>query len=483
MSIPSVFEILGPVMVGPSSSHTGGAARIGLAARRYLGESPVSIDITLYGTYAKTCRGHKTDVALVGGCLGFSPDDGRIRGALEEARSKGIEVTVRLEDRPDFHPNTAILVLEGASGRKVRVKGVSIGGGSIRIESAEEVAPPRGTPVVAAERFQTQLVEATAHTGAPAVGAPEGATGKKRDADAGVWVEGLETCEELVAEAERRGVKLSDLILQQESAAWGEPPNEILKRLGRILATMRAAVEDGLKGEIRSIGGLTGDDAAKAWRGFLDGRTIGGPLLSKAVAWALAVSETNSAMGVVAAAPTGGACGALPGALLACADELKTTEEEALSALLVAGGIGARVAAQTSLSASVAGCQVEAGVAAGMAAAAVTHLAGGAPRQCADAAAIAIKAFLGLGCDAIAGLVEVPCIKRNAIAAVASLAAANMALVGIRSQVPLDEVIWALADVGRHIPQALRDTMQAGLACTPTGRAVYKRLYGEELGS
>lgn len=446
-------------MVGPSSSHTAGAVRIGLAARRILDEEPAIVDITLYNSYAKSYRGHKTDLAVLAGCLGFGTDDPRVRTSMEEAHVRGIRVNLRLAENAKYHPNTAVIKLVGHSGQEVNVRGISIGGGAIKIEAVnkEETALRPGT-VRMCDACTTRCVLESENI-------PE--------------LQGLETARELVEAAESRGVPLSDLILEQECQAWGKPAAEVKDMVRRILKVMRDAVKNGLAGNVESIGGLIGNDAAKVHKAAQEGRLLGSPLYAKAIAWAMAVNETNAGMGVVAAAPTGGASGTLPGALLAAADTLGSPEEEVIAALITAGGMGARVAAQTSLSASVAGCQVEVGVAVGMAAAAVVQLTGGAPSQCANAMAIGIKAFMGLACDAPGGLVEVPCVKRNGIGAAAALAAADMALAGVKSQVPLDEVIWALADVGRHIPVELRDTMQAGLACTPMGKRVYHCIYGK----
>lgn len=450
MSVPSIFQIIGPVMVGPSSSHTAGAVRIGQESRKLLGEEPVSINITLYGSYAKGYRGHKTDVAVLGGCLGFATDDPRVRDAKKEAQARDIKVALKLDENTEYHTNTAVVEMVGQSGRKIKVRGISIGGGTAKIEDAQEIYPcQRSINVSKTESEEIEII-------------------------------GLETCSELVAEAESRGVQLSEVILEQESRAWGKSQNEITEMVVRIMQVMKETVQNGLRGGMQSIGGLTADDGVKVQRAIKEGKLLGDPLYSKAIAYAMAVNEYNAAMGVVAAAPTGGACGALPGAILATAETLGSSDRDIVAALLTAGGIGARVAVQTSLSASVAGCQVEVGVAAGMGAAAIAQMAGAAPGQCADAAAIGIKSFIGLTCGAPGGLVEVPCVKRNGIAAVAAIASANMVLAGVQSQIPLDEVIWALANTGRCIPSKLLGTNPTGLAATPTGKLVYRRIYGEE---
>ncbi len=459
MSIVSIFQIIGPTMVGPSSSHTAGAVRIGTAAHSFLADEPVAVAITLYGSYAKGYRGHMTDVAVLAGCLGFGSDDSRVPSSKAEAAARGVKVKLELEENPQYHTNTAVVEMEGRSGKKIKIRGSSIGGGSIEIQEALvlESGPDSGKESPCSKCAANIKWEQT----------PE--------------VVGLENCAELVAAAEASGVTLSQVILNQEAEAWGKSADEIREMVENILGVMKKAVQRGISGNIKSIGGLTGDDAAKFSQAQKEGKLLSNPLYANAIAWAMATNETNTAMGVVAAAPTGGACGTLPGALLAAAAHIGSSDNEVIDALITAGGIGARVAAQTSLSASVAGCQVEVGVGVGMAAAAVVQLAGGSPRQCADGAAFGIKAFIGLTCGAPGGLVEVPCVKRNGIAAAAALAAADMALAGVETQVPLDEVIWALADTGRHIPAILLGTSPSGLAATPTGKVIYKRIYGKDI--
>ncbi|MEL7565793.1 MAG: L-serine ammonia-lyase, iron-sulfur-dependent, subunit alpha [Dehalobacterium sp.] len=462
MSIPSISHILGPIMVGPSSSHTAGAVRIGQEARNFLGEEPVSINITLYGSYAQGYRGHKTDLAVIGGCLGFDTGDIRIRNSGEEARIRGIKVVVGLDENLNYHTNTAVVNMVGVSGRKIRLRGASIGGGMIRIDEARRST---GTESRESDNLHINGLQDTA---------------VDLDQDGIVEVAGFETCTELVNEAEKRGVRLSDLILEQEAAAWGKSQDEVKEMVAGYLKVMKDAVQNGLAGNIKSIGGLTDNDALRLNQAAQEGKLIGGLLFANAMSWAMAVNEMNASMGVVAAAPTGGACGVIPGAVLAAADALGCKDEDIISGLITAGGIGARIASKTSLSASVAGCQVEIGVAVGMGAAAIVQLSGGTPHQCAHAAALGIKSFIGLTCGALGGLCEVPCVKRNGIGAAAALAAANMALAGIKSQLPLDEVILGLADTGKRIPKELLGTTLTGLAGTPTGKSVYQRIYPQK---
>ena len=198
--------------------------------------------------------------------------------------------------------------------------------------------------------------------------------------------------------------------------------------------------------------------------------------MNKVAARAIAVAEVNASMGRIVAAPTAGACGVLPGVLLTVQEILKASEEDMVMTLFTAAGIGMIIAERASISGAEGGCQAEIGAASAMAAGAAVELAGGRPEETSHAAAIALKNFLGLVCDPVAGLVEVPCIKRNAIGAMIAVTAAEMALAGIKSAIPLDEVIDTMASIGRLMPCSLKETAQGGLAISPTGQRI-KELY------
>ncbi|MGE5674555.1 MAG: L-serine ammonia-lyase, iron-sulfur-dependent, subunit alpha, partial [Mycobacterium leprae] len=211
----------------------------------------------------------------------------------------------------------------------------------------------------------------------------------------------------------------------------------------------------------------------------LQGRSLVGGLFTRAVARAMAVNEVNAAMGLISASPTAGAAGVVPGVLLALGEEDNLTDEQLIEGLLVTGGVGMVMAGNASISGAQGGCMAETGSAAAMAAAAVVELRGGTPNQAIIAAGIALKNTLGLVCDPIAGLVEAPCIKRNAQGVGTALVAAELALAGVGSLIPPDEVVEAAARVGEAMPSALKETARGGLADTPTGRAIRARLHGE----
>lgn len=271
-----------------------------------------------------------------------------------------------------------------------------------------------------------------------------------------------------IAAAEAAGTTLADVALAAESEDQGWSVEDIRAALGRALGIMRGAIARGLDGDLRSASGLVGGDAAKlaaSTRGPLSG-TVFGDVLARA----LAVQEVNAAMGVIVAAPTAGGAGVLPAVLTGIADARHLGDEHLINALATAGLIGAVVAERASLSGAEGGCQAETGAAAGMAAGAGTEMLGGTPRQVGHAVALAQQGTLGLVCDPLGGLVELPCVFRNATGAAIALAAIEMALAGIAFAIPADEVIDTMGEIGREMDVRYRETAGGGLAATPTGR-------------
>ncbi len=271
-----------------------------------------------------------------------------------------------------------------------------------------------------------------------------------------------------IRDAEAGGTTLAHVALAAESRDQGRPVAEIRHALGRALAVMRGAIQKGLAGDMRSASGLVGGDAAKLRHG------PAGPLANTpfrdVLARALAVQEVNAAMGVIVAAPTAGGAGVLPAVLLGLAEAQGIGDEALIDALATAGLIGAVVAERASLSGAEGGCQAETGAAAGMAAGAATEMLGGSPSQAGHAVALAQQGTLGLVCDPLGGLVELPCVFRNATGAAIALAAIEMAMAGITFAIPADEVIDTMGEIGRAMDVRYRETAGGGLAATPTGR-------------
>ncbi|MFJ7929404.1 L-serine ammonia-lyase, iron-sulfur-dependent, subunit alpha [Peribacillus sp. NPDC096448] len=282
---------------------------------------------------------------------------------------------------------------------------------------------------------------------------------------------------ELVELAESKQKKISTLMIEQEMEVTGKSREEIIRQMGVNLDVMEQAVEKGLQG-VRSVSGLTGGDAVLLQNYIKSGNSLSGDLLLDAVSKAVATNEVNAAMGTICATPTAGSAGVVPGTLFAVQNKLKPNRDQKIEFLFTAGAFGFVVANNASISGAAGGCQAEVGSASGMAAAAIVEMAGGTPAQSAEAMAITLKNMLGLVCDPVAGLVEVPCVKRNAMGAANAMVAADMALAGITSRIPCDEVIDAMYKIGQTMPSALRETAQGGLAATPTGRELEAKIFG-----
>ncbi len=279
--------------------------------------------------------------------------------------------------------------------------------------------------------------------------------------------------------AEETGKTLSQVVLEAQAEELGKTPEELKEKMRRNFQVMLESAQEGENPELRSASGLTGGAAARVMERTRQGESLCGEYFGKAVARALAVSECNACMGRIVAAPTAGSCGILPAALITVMEEKNLPEESAVMALFTAAGIGMVIASNATVSGAQGGCQAEVGSASAMAAAAVTEMAGGTAGMCANACAMALKNVLGLVCDPVAGLVEVPCVKRNVMGVVNALAAAEMALAGVESVIPADEVILAMKRVGNTLPATLRETAEGGLADTPSGRQIAIRLFGK----
>ncbi|HET8657027.1 MAG TPA: L-serine ammonia-lyase, iron-sulfur-dependent, subunit alpha [Longimicrobiaceae bacterium] len=273
--------------------------------------------------------------------------------------------------------------------------------------------------------------------------------------------------ESLIRDAEASGLTLPRVVAAAEEAESGRSEAEIRNRIRNTLRVMREAIVEGLEGKVHSPSGLTGGRARRLQE---NGPRLLGGRVTETLARAIATLEVNAAMGLIVAAPTAGAAGVLPAILFSVAEALDLDEERLVDGMLVAGGVGGVIAQRASLAGAQGGCQAETGSAAAMGAAAVTWLAGGSGEQVATSVALCLQGMLGLICDPIGGLVEVPCIYRNASAAMQAIAAAEMALAGLDFPVTADEVIDVMGEVGRRMPVAYRETAQGGLAATESAR-------------
>ncbi len=284
--------------------------------------------------------------------------------------------------------------------------------------------------------------------------------------------------DELVLQAEEKGCSLGQLVLQTQSELAEITEEEMFLKMKYSVDVMRKSAEEGLSRDKRSVSGLTGGDAYKMNQKVTLGENISGKVLGDALTKALAISQTNACMGKIVAAPTAGSCGILPAALLSVAENKKLTNDEVVMATFAASGIGLVIATKATVSGAEGGCQAECGAASAMAAAALVEMCGGTPRQASHACAIALKNILGLVCDPVAGLVEIPCIKRNAMGVANAIVGAELALAGIESAIPADEVIYAMKKIGDSMSSTLKETAEGGLAATPTGKKLCEQVFG-----
>lgn len=289
----------------------------------------------------------------------------------------------------------------------------------------------------------------------------------------------FKSVKQLVELAETQHKPISEIMIEQEMLMSRRSRESIVKQMDDNLIIMEEAVERGLQG-VESTSGLTGGDAVLLQKYMGSGKALSGDLLLDAVSKAVATNEVNAAMGTICATPTAGAAGIVPGTLFAVAKKLKPTREQMLNYLFTSGAFGFVVANNASISGAAGGCQAETGSAGSMAAAAIVEMAGGTPQQSAEAFSIVMKNMLGLVCDPVAGLVEVPCVKRNAMGAAKAIVGADMALAGVVSRIPTDEVIEAMYKIGLAMPSSLRETAKGGLAVTPTGKALEAKIFGEK---
>lgn len=285
----------------------------------------------------------------------------------------------------------------------------------------------------------------------------------------------LDSMKEIFERSARENIPFWEIVLQYDME---ERQVSRQASMAKMLSTWQAIQDaaDSYTGTQRSVSGLVGGDGLKMRLYARRGESIGGEFMDEVIVQAISMAESNACMRRIVAAPTAGSCGVVPAVLLPLCEREHYTQHELLEALYVASGIGAVIAYRASISGAAGGCQAEIGTASAMAAGALVSLRGGTNEQIGHAVAMALKNLMGLVCDPVAGLVEVPCVKRNVIGAVNAISAADMALAGIESRIPVDEVIDAMGEVGQRMPVEFRETALGGLAATPTGKAVKERM-------
>ena len=288
-----------------------------------------------------------------------------------------------------------------------------------------------------------------------------------------------ESLAELVNEATKRNIKISELVLADQAKSMEKSELELYEQMELNFSIMKDSVADGMRKDQRSTSGLTGGEGylMSEYVKRADGG-LSGTFMSKAISRALAVAGCNASMGKIVAATTAGSCGVLPGCLVSLYEDRAFPEKDLVMAMFTAGAVGMVIANRSSLAGAQGGCQAECGSASAMAAAALVEVMGGTPAQCSDACAMAISNQMGLVCDPVAGLVEIPCIKRNVSSLMIAFSCADMALAGIQAKIPADECMDAMREVGEALPSTLRETAKGGLATTPTGQRLKDQVFG-----
>ena len=512
MAFISIFnDVLGPVMPGPSSSHTAGSYHLGRLALGLLGEEPGRASLTFdpRGSYACVYREQGVDLGFAAGLMGWPLTDRRFPMALKEASRHGLKLIFRVApmSRAD-HPNFVAIDLATRGGDRLSLDGRSVGGGAVEITRLGR------WPVLLDGKTHDHLLEVETKVNKPV----KHFLGKNLGAD---WifsglgsgaltlfhikgaaplpssvlqplkvlsgVRSIRTSEpvffvqkgaplfgssqDMIRLAHRKKLSLGRLGLAYEAQILGLSEQQALAEMGRRYEVMRASLRQGLAGRGLRMR-LLAPSAAKVFCAERAGRVAVGGLPTRAAARALAVMHVSNSGGMVCAAPTGGAAGALPATVISLAEERRLSREQAILALFAASAVGVIVAGRATFAAETAGCQVEIGAAGAMAAAAVVDIAGGTAAQACDAAAISFQNTMGSVCDLVQGLCEIPCHTRNAVAAASAFVCADLILGGYRNPVPLDETIDAVLSSGRMLPPELRCTARGGLALAPSAQAL-----------
>lgn len=285
---------------------------------------------------------------------------------------------------------------------------------------------------------------------------------------------------ELIEVCKKNNIPIWEYTIKAEMEKSELSREGVIEKMRSNLHVMLSSSSIAQEKEIKSVSGLIGGDAYKLRKYADSGNTLTGTFMVKAMARAISSSEVNAAMGRIVASPTAGSCGILPAVIISAAERLGKTEDDMINGLFTASGVGIIIAKHATLAGAEGGCQAECGSAAAMGSAAVVEMMGGTPEQALDAAAVVLKNILGLICDPVAGLVEVPCAKRNIAGTVSALTTAEMVMAGVKSKIPFDEVVWAMYKVGKQLPPELRETAQGGIAITPTAERLRQEIFSEK---
>lgn len=517
---PSIFnDVVGPVMRGPSSSHTAASVRIGNLSTGLLRDPIIEALIEFHpkGSLATTYRSQGSAIGLVAGLLGYDTKASEIITAEEEAAKKGLRITFRITDYQANHPNTYRISLKSISGETASLTAISTGGGMIEIIEINgfaisicgdfhETLLQQSTPLHQTSKNALHELETKGLVDYVLI--IETAKGvlvniKSKEPLSAMLLNGIQKhCEtaqirqlqpvlptlsrkkctvpflsaaEIIDAASKNQTDLAELALLYESIRGACSKLEVWEKMSAIVHIMQTSIESGLQGttyEDRILGSQSG----KIQEAIATKKAIPCELNNTVIACTMAMMEVKSSMGVIVAAPTAGACAVLPGSILGMAKALNLNHKQCVKAMLAAGLIGVLIVERSTFSAEICGCQAECGAGSGMAAAGIVQMMNGSAEQAIHAASMSLQNIMGMVCDPVANRVEVPCLGKNVMGAVNAIAMANMALAGIDAVIPLDEVIHAMDIVGRSIPRELRCTGYGGLSITPASKKIEQML-------
>ncbi len=474
--IPGIFnDVVGPVMRGPSSSHSAAALRIGRICRELMLGDPgrVVVNYDSRDALATTHESQGSDMGMKGGLLGFDPHDERLLDPDPCLADAGIDLSFRVTDMASSLPNLYQVQMDNGQ-VQMEVTAISTGGGMIELIriNETELSIKGDRPV---ELWITEAGKVVLHGPAPE-GAVKRILSPLLPTPLREHIElPFSSCRQMMQYNLDKGWSAWELAVAYESAIGGRDKQQVFQMMKELYRVMRSSIDAGMSGtqfEDRIYGAQSG-----AYMKSLEtGALAGGETVHNITLYVSAIMEVKSSMGVIVAAPTAGSCGTFPGAVIGVADAHRLDEDQVVKALLAGSLAGLFIATASTFSAEICGCQAECGSGAGMAAAAITALMGGSLEQCMAASSLALQNSLGMICDPIAARVEAPCLGKNVSSALNALVCANMSLAGYDHLIPLDEVIETMDRVGRSLPHELRCTALGGLATTHAAREIEKKL-------
>ncbi len=518
---PSIFnDVIGPVMIGPSSSHTAASARIAKLVRQMIKGKPIEFVVEFHkeGSLAATYHGHGSDIGLVGGLLNLKPSDPQLKTSLERAKEVGLKVEFIISNYQAPHPNTYKMSIKSDLGENIKATAISVGGGMFEIIEVEEFAvkingdyyetlvfvnnSEKSNMEIIHDKLTSQIgdieyssMQTIKQSGLISIKTqyevskrtinnfkkynsiqkiftlkPVLPTLSRKDCQVPFL-----SADKMLTIVQDKNMELWEAALLYESQRGNISQQEVFNKMQDIVKVMIESVNQGLEGT-NYQDRILGQQAYKIKEGVEQNKLIEGDVLNNIIAAITAIMEVKSSMGVYVAAPTGGSAGGLPGTIIGTAFTLDKDINQITKAMLAASMVGVFIAEHATFAGEVGGCQAECGSGSGMAAAGLVQLMGGTINQAVDAASMALQSLLGLVCDPVGSRVEVPCLGKNILAGTNALASANMALAGFDKVIPLDETIHAMNQVGSMLPVELCCTELAGLSVTDTSKKISKKM-------